>query len=70
MAANVTEQRELDRLVTPQMLAERWGLPVKRIRRAVQEGRLPAFQLGAWIRIRLADAEQWLHEHRYEPPDR
>ena len=60
---------DLDQLLTTARLADRFNLPVKRLRLAIRTGQLPAFKLGAWTRVRLRDAEEWLERHRLVPPE-
>lgn len=50
------EQRDL----TPQELADHWGVTVQTVYRDIRKGALRAFRLpGGDIRIRRADAEQY-----------
>ena len=60
---------DLSQLLTPSELARRLGLPVKRIRLAIRQGDLAAYSIGAWRRVRVRDAEEWLSRHRYDPCD-
>jgi excisionase family DNA binding protein len=34
------------------------------LRRAIRRGELPAFRVGSWNRVRLADVERWLRSLR------
>jgi len=46
------------------------GVPVKRIRRAVQRGGVPAFDLdSAWPRVRLRDVIAWIESTRVRPTE-
>ena len=64
------DQPESDRLLNVGALAARLGLPEKRIRHAIRSGELPAFQIGAWRRVRLGDARAWLEGQRFRPDNR
>ena len=69
MDATDRDRQDADKLVTPNALATRWGIPPKRIRRAIRDGDLPAFRFGAWLRVRLGDAREWRERHRFRPAD-
>jgi excisionase family DNA binding protein len=58
------------RLVTLATAARETGITRKRLRAAVSDGTLPAYQIGAWLRIRLADIDQWLEDRRYPAHDK
>jgi excisionase family DNA binding protein len=62
------EQTRLDRLLTAAELAQRLGIPAKRIRQAIRSGDLPAVRIGEWWRVRASDAEKWLDRQRYRVP--
>ena len=57
-------------LVTLATAARETGITRKRLRAAISAGTLPAYQVGAWLRIRLADIDRWLEDHRYPSHDR
>jgi excisionase family DNA binding protein len=48
--------------LTPQAAAERAGVAVATIRRAIKRGDLPAFRIaqGRLVRLRVEDLDQWL----------
>jgi hypothetical protein len=58
----------VDPLLTVGALTRSLGIPRKRISAAIRSGALPAFQIGAWLRVRQQDAEAWLDRQRYRPP--
>ena len=52
-------------LVTLATAARETGITRKRLRAAISAGALPAYQVGAWLRVRLGDVDRWLEFHRY-----
>jgi excisionase family DNA binding protein len=62
--------RNSHRLVTLATAARETGITRKRLRAAVSDGTLPAYQIGAWLRIRLVDIDQWLKDRRYPALDK
>ena len=61
--------RNAYRLVTLATAAHETGITRKRLRAAINYGSLPAYQVGAWLRVRLADIDRWLEDHRYPAHD-
>lgn len=53
-------QRHHRELVSPQELAELFGITTKTVRRRITEGTLPAFRVGRQIRIDVTAAEDAL----------
>ena len=53
-------QRPHRELVSPQELAELFGITTKTVRRCIAEGTLPAFRVGRQIRIDVTAAEDAL----------
>ena len=62
--------RNAYRLVTLATAARETGITRKRLRSAISYGALPAYQVGAWLRVRLADIDRWLEDHRYPANDK
>jgi excisionase family DNA binding protein len=56
-------------LLTLPRAARRVGVGVRQIRRAVKCGDLPAYQVGAWPRVRRSDLSRWISSQRVRPTD-
>lgn len=63
------EQNELDRLQTAAQVAQRLGVPPKRIRAAIRSGDIPAVRIGEWWRVRERDVAAWVDRQRWTPED-
>jgi excisionase family DNA binding protein len=40
------------------------GLYARRLWMAIRDGSLPAYQIGGWLRVRLADVDAWIETRR------
>jgi excisionase family DNA binding protein len=47
------------RLLTPEQLAERFGVLKSQVYRLAREGDLPCVRIGRYVRFRLEDVEQF-----------
>jgi len=52
-------------LVTPERLAEAWGVGTQTVRRWMREGGLPGFKLGRSWRVRLSDVHRLFERGNY-----
>jgi hypothetical protein len=57
-----------DALLPISIAARERSLHPKRLRAAIRSGSLPAFQVGAWLRVKLRDVDAWLNGQRYQAP--
>ena len=49
--------------------AARWsGLGLRQLRRAIETGELPVFDIGGWPRVRWRDVEHWCEAQRRPTP--
>jgi len=54
-----------ERILVPVRKAARLrGLYAGRLWTAIRDGSLPAYQIGGWLRVRLADVDTWIEAHR------
>jgi excisionase family DNA binding protein len=60
------ESRDLELLSIPQV-CQRLAMGKSWVYRRVHEGEIPSVRLGRTIKIRRADLEKYLEEHRYRP---
>ncbi len=60
---------EAAELLTLPRAARKVGVGVRQIRRAVRCGDLPAYQIGAWPRVRRSDLFRWISSQRVRPTD-
>ncbi len=60
MDANETDRA----LVTVREAARHHGIYPRQLWRSIRNGSLPAYQIGGWQRVRLADVEAWLETRR------
>jgi excisionase family DNA binding protein len=60
---------EAAELLTLPRAARRAGVGVRQLRRAVKNGDLPVFQVGAWPRVRRSDLFRWISSQRVRPTD-
>ncbi len=60
MDANETDRA----LVTVREAARHHGIYPRQLWRSIRDGSLPAYQIGGWQRVRLADVEAWLETRR------
>lgn len=54
-------------LISVPEAAQAHGIGERFIYRAIREARVPAFQIGAWIRVRPRDIEAWIESCRVDP---
>jgi len=54
------------RLWTVSAAARARGVYARRLWAAIRTGRLPAFQVGHWLRVRLEDVDAWIDTQRYD----
>ena len=62
------ESRDLELLSIPQV-CKRLAMGKSWVYRRIHEGEIPSVRLGRTIKIRRADLENYLEEHRYRPSD-
>ncbi len=62
MDANETDRA----LVTVREAARHHGIYPRQLWRSIRDGSLPAYQIGGWQRVRLADVEAWLETRRVQ----
>ncbi|MCP5059775.1 MAG: helix-turn-helix domain-containing protein [bacterium] len=48
--------------------AKACGIHPRHLRKAVRDNQVPAFRVGAWLRVREEDVQRWLDTLRYVPP--
>lgn len=53
-----------ERLITKAELAEETGLKVSFIEKAMREYGMPSFKLGAMVRFKLSEVENWVEKRR------
>jgi excisionase family DNA binding protein len=59
------DANEPDRaLVTVREAARHHGIYPRQLWRSIRDGSLPAYQIGGWQRVRLADVDAWLETRR------
>ncbi len=51
-------------LVTIPEAARHYGIFPRQLWRSIRDGSLPAYQIGGWQRVRLADVDAWLETRR------
>ena len=56
------------KLLTIRQASQLRGITPPRLRKAIKDGELAGYQLGAWIRVRLCDVDSLIESMRYEPP--
>ena len=57
-------------LVSVPAAARELGIAPRAIRRAIQEGELPAFRIGSrWVRVERAAVREWVRQKRVPPPE-
>ncbi|MBY0399106.1 helix-turn-helix domain-containing protein, partial [Myxococcota bacterium] len=54
-------------LISVPEAAQAQGIGERFIYRAIREARIPAFQIGAWVRVRPRDVEAWIESCRIGP---
>ena len=62
------ESRDLELLSIPQV-CQRLAMGKSWVYRRIHEGEIPSVRLGRAIKIRRADLEEYLEEHRYRPSE-
>ena len=62
------ESRDLELLSIPQV-CQRLAMGKSWVYRRIHEGEIPSVRLGRTIKIRRADLETFLDEHRYRPSE-
>ena len=62
------ESRDLELLSIPQV-CQRLNMGKSWVYRRIHEGVIPSVRLGRTIKIRRADLENYLEEHRYRPSE-
>src|SRR5215203_4801188 len=62
------ESRDLELLSIPQV-CQRLAMGKSWVYRRIHEGEIPSVRLGRTIKIRRADLEHYLEEHRYRPSE-
>ena len=65
-AAPIGTHSDMELLTIP-AAAHRLGIGRKQLRRAVAEGELDTYQIGAWPRVRWADVRNWAGSKRVRP---
>jgi hypothetical protein len=53
-----------DEMLTLPEVRRRTKLGVRQLRRAIDEGALPVFDIGSWPRVRWGDVLRWLERQR------
>ena len=66
---DTTTPTDLNRLVTVRQAAVLRGVYVRRLWAAIRDGSLPAYQIGGWLRVRLADVDEWIETMRLSTED-
>lgn len=56
-------------LMTRPAAAKRAGIGLRQLKRAVADGRVPAFLIGARLRLRWRDVVAWIDSTRIAPRD-
>jgi excisionase family DNA binding protein len=54
-------------LISVPEAAQAHGIGERFIYRAIREARVPAFRIGAWVRVRPRDVAAWIESCRIEP---
>ena len=54
------------KLIPVREAARSRGVYVRRLWTAIREGELPAYRIGSWLRVRLADVDTWIETRRVE----
>jgi excisionase family DNA binding protein len=62
------ESHDLELLAIPQV-CQRLAMGKSWVYRRIHEGEIPSVRLGRTIKVRLADLETYLEEHRYRPSE-
>jgi excisionase family DNA binding protein len=65
MASNTAVQEP--EFVTLNNAAKRLGIGRRMLRLAIDRGELPVYVVGAWPRLRLAEARRWVESQRQMP---
>lgn len=55
-------------LLTVREAARYHGIYPRQLWRSIRDGSLPAYQIGGWQRVRLADVDAWLESRRVQLP--
>ncbi|GAF85910.1 unnamed protein product [marine sediment metagenome] len=55
------------RLIPVREAARLRGIYARRLWAAIQDGALPAYKIGGWLRVRLADVDDWIESTRFQP---
>ena len=50
-------------------VCQRLGMGKSWVYRRIHEGEIPSVKLGRTIKVRRSELENYLEEHRYQPPD-
>jgi excisionase family DNA binding protein len=58
------EETNRERLTTIPQAAQACGIGAHQLRRAVREGKLLAYQVGGWPRVKPSDVDAWLQSLR------
>lgn len=61
---------EMERLVTVKELASATGLPVSYWYLKAEQGKVPCYKIGKYVRFRLSEVTAWLDQHRRTPEDK
>lgn len=56
-----------DVLIPVPEAARAHGIADRFLYRAIREARVPAFRIGAWVRVRPRDVEAWIESCRIDP---
>lgn len=59
-------QNESEQFTTIGKVARDLGIGVRQIRRAVCAGKIPAYGIGSWKRVRVADVDRWIDSLRLQ----
>ena len=59
-------QTETSELMTTRTAARRAGVGLRQIRRAISEGRLSAYDVGGWPRVRWREVLEWIESRRVD----
>lgn len=54
----------MDRLLSPQQVAEACSVSVRTVHRLKDHGVLPYVKLGVFVRFKESDIEKWIEENR------
>jgi excisionase family DNA binding protein len=55
------------RLFLVKRAAELRGIYPPRLWRAIRRGQVPAYRIGAWLRVRLEDVDHWIDSQKFVP---